>query len=56
MNQAAQLLTITCVADVSGSLNSKYFKLPLPFPNGGAYVWFNVNSAGIDPRSICWYD
>lgn len=41
--------TVTTVADVSGSLNSTYFLLE---DAGGAhkyYVWFNINSAGVDP-------
>lgn len=44
----AQVQTITCVADVSSSLNNKYFFLYTP-----AYlkyhIWFNVASAGTDP-------
>ncbi len=40
--------TITTVADVAGSLNSKYFLLD------GAdginyYIWFNVSAGGVDP-------
>lgn len=39
---------VTTVADVAGSLNSTYFTL-----NGADginyYVWFNINSAGVDP-------
>lgn len=39
---------ITCVADVAGSLNNKYYLFYTP---AGAkhYVWLNVNSAGTDP-------
>lgn len=39
---------ITCVADVSSSLNNKYF---LFYTTGGVknYAWFNVASAGTDP-------
>jgi hypothetical protein len=40
--------SITAVADVSGSLNNKYFLI-----NGANgtnwYIWFNINSAGVDP-------
>jgi hypothetical protein len=44
----AQIVNLTCVADVSGSLNNKV--LFVYAPGGGAYVvWFNVNSAGTDP-------
>lgn len=39
---------VTCVADVSGSLNNKYFVFYTP---AGAkhYCWFNVASGGSDP-------
>lgn len=39
---------ITCVADVSSSLNNKYF---LFYTTGGTknYAWFNVGGAGSDP-------
>lgn len=45
----AGVQTVTTVADVSGSLNSKYFLLSAP--NGGVnyYVWINVDSGGVDP-------
>ena len=44
----AEITAITTVADVSGSLNSKYFQLSRPgLP--GLYVWFNINNSGIDP-------
>ena len=47
---AAEVSTITFVADSAGSLNNKYFLLS----SGGSaththYVWFNINSAGADP-------
>lgn len=38
---------IDCVADVSGSLNNKYFRINAPANN--YHVWFNVASAGVDP-------
>ncbi len=41
--------TIGVVADVSGSLNSKYFLLNSANAGTGYYVWMNVNSAGVDP-------
>lgn len=39
---------ITTVADVAGSLNNQYFVF---YDFGGTkhYIWFNVNSAGVDP-------
>ena len=44
----SQIEQITCVADVSLSLQSKYF---LIYTAAGVknYVWCNVNSAGTDP-------
>lgn len=49
----AQVQVIDFVADVSGSLNSTYFLLNSINSVTGAvkgfYVWFNINSAGVDP-------
>ena len=44
----AQIQTITCVADVSSSLQNKYF---LFHDAAGAkrYAWFNVATLGVDP-------
>lgn len=44
----AQKQKITCLADVSSSLNNKYF---LIYDETGErmYVWFNVGAAGVDP-------
>jgi hypothetical protein len=44
---AAVVQTVTAVADVAGSLNSKYFLLNSS--TTGYYVWLNINSAGVDP-------
>jgi len=41
--------SITTVADVGGSLNNKYFFMNEPAGGNGIYVWYNVNSAGVDP-------
>lgn len=38
---------VTTVADVAGSLNSKYFLLDSPSTD--YYVWYNINSLGVDP-------
>jgi hypothetical protein len=43
----AERTTILCVADTAGSLNNKYFTINSP--TVAYYVWFNVNSAGVDP-------
>lgn len=44
----SQVLAVTCNADVSGSLNNRYFLLN-EVSGPGAYVWFNVGGAGVDP-------
>ncbi len=41
--------TITTVADVAGSLNSKYFLLNSANAGVAYYVWLNVDSGGVDP-------
>lgn len=41
--------TIVFKADSSGNLNSKYFLLNGPNNTDLYYVWFNINSAGVDP-------
>lgn len=41
--------TITTVADVDGSLNSKYFLLSSGNSIHLYYVWFNISGEGIDP-------
>ncbi len=40
---------VLTLADTAGSLNSKYFLLNSSSAGIGYYVWFNVNSAGVDP-------
>lgn len=48
-----QAQTVTTVADSAGSLNSTYFLLSSINTTSKAqknfYVWFNINSAGVDP-------
>lgn len=39
---------VTCVADVSSSLNNKWFKMFLP-DTTWRHVWFDVGGAGVDP-------
>lgn len=43
-----QQQAITCVADVTSSLNNKYFLFMDPAGNKH-YAWFNVATAGVDP-------
>lgn len=45
----AEVSSVTTVADVSGSLNSKYFLLNSAYDRRKYYVWYDVNSAGVDP-------
>jgi len=49
VNAIAEVTTVAAVADVSSSLNNKYFYINEPTPGTGAYVWFNVGGAGVDP-------
>lgn len=42
-----QVTRVTFVADVSGSLNNTYFLMASPTVD--YYIWYNVNSAGVDP-------
>jgi len=44
----AEVTSITCVADVSSSLNSQYFLYDTPYV--AYYVWINVAAAGVDPE------
>lgn len=44
---AAVVQTVTQVADVAGSLNSKYWYINST--TTGYYVWYNINGAGVDP-------
>ena len=46
--QSQETTQVDFLADAAGSLNSKYFKI---YTGAGAlyYVWFNINSAGVDP-------
>lgn len=45
----AQVSKVVTVADVAGSLNSTYFLLSNANNAINYYVWFNINSAGVDP-------
>jgi hypothetical protein len=46
-SEVAQVVNVTTVADVAGSLNNLYFFISSP--NTDYYVWFNVGGAGVDP-------
>lgn len=46
---ATGIQTIGVLADVAGSLQSKYFLLNSANGGTGYYVWFNVSSGGVDP-------
>lgn len=48
-NPVSEVQTITTVADSSGSLNSTWFKFYSAGALQGFYVWYNINSAGVDP-------
>ena len=45
----AQVATVATVADVSGALNNKYWTINSANNVNQYYVWYNVNSAGVDP-------
>lgn len=45
-----EIRTVVCVADSSGSLNSKWWKLYSALDETYYYVWYNVNDAGVDPE------
>lgn len=53
--EAIEVQTITTVADVAGSLNSTFWTFDIAGNNNsggnnnGWYVWYNINSAGVDP-------
>ena len=44
---AQHAVKVTCIADVSSSLNGDHFKFSTPSLKG--YVWINVGGSGVDP-------
>lgn len=46
---SAESTNVTCVADVAGSKNSTYWTFNSAGDQVGFYVWYNINSAGVDP-------
>lgn len=49
VNSFSEVTTVTCVADVSGSLASKYFLISAGDGGTDYYVWFKVSGSGTDP-------
>lgn len=45
----SHITNIGCIADISGSLNNKYFTLRACPSNALYHVWFNVSGAGVAP-------
>ena len=43
----AEETDVTCIADLAGSLNNKYWLFNTPTTN--YYVWYNVSNSGVDP-------
>lgn len=44
-----EITDVTCAADSSGSKNSTWWKFYSAGDAYGYYVWYNINSAGVDP-------
>lgn len=47
--QALEVQDVTCAADTAGSRNSTWWKFYTAGDIHGYYVWYNINSAGVDP-------
>ncbi len=47
--QALEVQDVTCAADTAGSRNSTWWKFYTAGNLHGYYVWYNINSAGVDP-------
>lgn len=46
---ANNIVNVTCAADSSGSKNSTFWTFYSAGNAYGYYVWYNINSAGVDP-------
>lgn len=46
---ANNIVNVTCAADSSGSKNSTWWSFYTAGNVKGYYVWYNINSAGVDP-------
>lgn len=44
-----EITNVTCAADSTGSKNSTWWKFYSAGDAYGYYVWYNINSAGVDP-------
>jgi hypothetical protein len=47
--RANNIVDVTCAADSAGSKNSTWWKFYSAGDAYGFYVWYNINSAGVDP-------
>lgn len=47
--QALEVQDVTCAGDTAGSRNSTWWKFYTAGDIHGYYVWYNINSAGVDP-------
>lgn len=47
--QSVTSTNVTCAADTAGSKNSTYWTFNSAGDLYGFYVWYNINSAGVDP-------
>lgn len=46
---AREVQDVTCAADTAGSRNNTYWTFYTAGDINGYYVWYNINSAGVDP-------
>ncbi len=47
--ETAEVQDVTCAGDTAGSRNSTWWKFYTAGDLHGYYVWYNINSAGVDP-------
>lgn len=55
---ATEVFVITCIADVSKSLQNLYFEFDIQLDNNTIkkyFVWFNVNAEGVEPTPVVPY-
>lgn len=51
-DKTRHITKVTAIADVSGSLDGKYFLLDTELGNNKFYVWYNVDGANNDPSIV----